>query len=246
MSRPARVRPAGWWFDVLLLAAFVALTVALADGRLLGLDRAVADWSAAHRPAPAHWVALGLNLLGQGTPLTLIAAGLAVLLGRRTGSVRPLLPVAAAFLVTGLTVKPLKLWTDRAAPSASVKEPHLPEADAVQLFHTPGTYGQSYPSGHVANAIVWYAVLALLLAALLRTLGRDVPHRWIIGLRVVPPLVVLGTTTYLSFHWLTDSVAGLLLGLLLYRLLYRVPWDDLPLPAPARRFDRPASLTSAP
>ncbi|NES31443.1 phosphatase PAP2 family protein [Micromonospora terminaliae] len=238
------VRPAGWWFDGLLLAALVGLTVALASGHLLGLDRAVADWADAHRPAAAYWVARLLNFLGQGTPLTLLAAGVGVVVGVRLRSVRPILPPVVAFLLTNLTIGPLKLWTDRAAPSASVKPPYLPEADTVRLFHTDGVYGMSYPSGHVANAIVWYGVLALLLPALLRTVRRTVPARLVTVVRVLPPLIVLATTTYLGWHWLTDSVAGLLLGLLLDRLLHRVPWDDLPLPGPLRHRDAP--FTSVP
>ena len=98
---------------------------------------------------------------------------------------------------------------------------------------------QSYPSGHVANAIVWYGVIALLLAPLARTFGRHLSARLVTVVRLVPPLVVLTTTTYLGWHWLTDSVAGLLLGLLLDRLLHRVPWDELPLPGRLRRWDRP-------
>jgi membrane-associated phospholipid phosphatase len=248
--RPQRrlrpVRPAGWWFDVLLLAGLVGLTAALAANQLLGGDRAVADWADAHRPATAYWTAVVFNYLGQGTPLTLIATALGALVAVRVRSVRPLLPPIAAFVLTYLTIGPLKLWTDRAAPSASVKEPYLPPADAVQLFHTDGQYGVSYPSGHVANSIVWYGVLALLLPALLRTLHRPVPDRLITVIRVVPPLVVLCTTTYLGWHWLTDSVAGLLLGLLLDRVLRRVPWDDVPLPGRLRSWDRPALFTSSP
>jgi len=34
---------------------------------------------------------------------------------------------------------------------------------------------------------------------------------------------------YLGYHWLFDTVAGVLLGLLLDRIIYRTPWDDLPL-----------------
>ncbi|MCP3783853.1 phosphatase PAP2 family protein [Micromonospora sp. A3M-1-15] len=244
MPRLRPVRPAGWWFDGLLLAALVGLTVALASGHLLGLDRAVADWADSHRPAAAFWVARVLNFLGQGTPLTLLAAGVGVVVGLRLRSVRPILPPVVAFLLTNLTIGPLKLSTDRAAPSASVKPPYLPEADTVRLFHTDGVYGMSYPSGHVANAIVWYGVLALLLPALLRTVGRTVPARLVTVVRVLPPLIVLSTTTYLGWHWLTDSVAGLLLGLLLDRLLHRAPWDDLPLPGPLRHRDRP--FTSMP
>ncbi|WP_374198088.1 phosphatase PAP2 family protein [Micromonospora sp. PLK6-60] len=235
------VRPAGWRWDLLLLAGLVALTVALATGHLFGLDRAVADWADTHRPTVARWTAMILNYLGQGTPLTLVAAGLGVLLALRLRSVRPVLPPVVAFALTYLTIGPLKVWTARPAPSASSKEPFLPPEQTLPLFQhdLPISYAQSYPSGHVANAIVWYGVLALLLAPLLRTFGRRMPPRLVTAVRVVPPLVVFCTTIYLGWHWLTDSVAGLALGLLLDRLLRRVPWDDLPLPGRLRDWDRP-------
>ncbi|MFD6757128.1 phosphatase PAP2 family protein [Micromonospora gifhornensis] len=239
--RLAPVRPAGWWFDALLLAALVGLTVALAAGWFFGIDRSVADWADAHRPTAARWVAIILNYLGQGTPLTLIAAGLSVLLAIRLRSVRPLFVPVAAFVLTLFTIGPLKVWTARPAPSASIKEPFLPPAQTLPLFQEdlPVRFAQSYPSGHVANAIVWYGVIALLLAPLLATLGRRLPRRVVLAIRIVPPAVVLCTTTYLGWHWLSDSVAGLMLGLLLDRILHRVPWDELPLPARLRSWDRP-------
>ncbi|MFI9641627.1 phosphatase PAP2 family protein [Micromonospora sp. NPDC051925] len=239
--RPRPVRPAGWWYDALLLTALVALTVALATDHLFGVDRAVADWADAHRPTAAYWIAWVLNLLGQGSPLTMLAAALGVLLAVRLRSVRPVLPPVVAFVFTLLTIGPLKVWTARPAPTASVKEPFLPPEQTLPLFQheLPVGYAQSYPSGHVANAIVWYGVLALLLAPLLRTVGRRMPRQLATAVRVVPPLVVLCTTTYLGWHWLTDSVAGLLLGLLLDRLLRRMPWDEVPLPGRLRNWDRP-------
>ncbi|PWU46099.1 PA-phosphatase [Micromonospora globispora] len=235
------VRPAGWWFDALLLATLVGLTVALTTGHLFGIDRSVADWAEAHRPTAARWTAMILNFLGQGSPLTLIATGLGVLVAWRLRSIRPVLPPVTAFVLTSLTIGPLKVWTARPAPSASVKEPFLPPEQTLPLFQhdLPVRFAQSYPSGHVANAIVWYGVLALLLAPLLRTSGRTVPDGLVTVVRVLPPLIVLSTTTYLGWHWLTDSVAGLLLGLLLDRLLHRVPWDNLPLPARLHNWDRP-------
>ena len=235
------VRPAGWWFDGLLLAALVGLTVALTTGHLFGIDRSAADWAEAHRPTAARWTAMILNFLGQGTPLTLIATGLGLLVAWRLRSVRPVLPPVTALVLTYLTIGPLKVWTARPAPSASVKEPFLPPEQTLPLFQhdLPVQFAQSYPSGHVANAIVWYGVLALLLAPLLRTFGRTVPDGLVTVVRVLPPLIVLSTTTYLGWHWLTDSVAGLLLGLLLDRLLHRMPWDDVPLPGRLRNWDRP-------
>jgi membrane-associated phospholipid phosphatase len=233
------VRPAGWWFDALLLAGFVAITVALAGARLLPLDAAVAD-AAARTPRPLYWAERALNLLGQGgsllTPLALL---LALALAFRVRSARPFLPVAAAFVVTFAVVGPLKIWTHRAAPSS-----HQPTRVLLFNQHLPrGEWALSYPSGHVVNSIVWYGTIALLLVALLRAHGRrpsPVLYPVVLG---VPPAILLVTTTGVGFHWLTDSVAGLLLGWLLYRLLARVPWDGLPLPRLPGGWDRPAGLT---
>lgn len=223
--RPA-VRPAGWWFDAVLLAGFAALTAALAAGLLLDLDDAVRLWCAAHRPRAGYWGARAVNLLGNGGPLTALCLLIAAVLGVRRRTLWPVLPVAAAFLLTGFTLLPLKLWTDRAAPNSD-----LP--DRVELFNTlpAGEYSMSYPSGHLVNTLVWYGVLTLLLAPWL----APVVARW---LRVGPPVLVFGSTVYLGFHWLTDSVAGLLLGLVLDRLIRRVPWADLPLPSWRRDVDQ--------
>ena len=71
----------------------------------------------------------------------------------------------------------------------------------------------SYPSGHTANTVVWYGVLVLLLAALLPAaarLGERSGAR--LALRLAPPAIVAVVTTYLGFHWITDTVAGLLAG----------------------------------
>jgi membrane-associated phospholipid phosphatase len=239
--RLRQARPAGWWFDALLLAGFVALTVTLAQGGALGLDLAVRDWVNAHGPGVAYPVVRALNFLGQGGQLlTPLAGVLAAAAALRTRSIRPLLVVAATFAITYLTIGPLKLWTDRAAPSSTL----APE-ESVRLFNTlpPGEYDLSYPSGHVANAVVWYATIALLLGALVA--GRLNPMvAW--AVRVGPPAILLFSTTYLNFHWLTDGVAALLLGLFLDRLLARVPWDDLPLPRWLGEWGRPAVFTRTP
>ncbi|WP_245736301.1 phosphatase PAP2 family protein [Micromonospora pattaloongensis] len=227
-TRRVRAVPfGGWWVDGVLVAAFVALTAALANGHVLGVDVAVATWVDAHRPPVAALIGRGLNFLGSGGTLTVICALLAIVLVVRRRSVRPIVPVVAAFLATGFAILPLKLWTDRAAPRSTVP-------DKVQIFnHLPAVeYAESYPSGHLVNTLVWYGVLALLLAPWLAPRAR----RW---LRIAPPVIVFGSTVYLNYHWLTDSIAGLLLGVVLDRLLARVPWDDVPLPPLPRGVHRP-------
>jgi membrane-associated phospholipid phosphatase len=237
------VRPRGWWFDLVLLAAGVALTVALAQGHLLTLDERVADWSTEHRPTALYVALRVLNYLGQGGQVLMpIALLLAALVAWRRQSVRPLLVFAGVFVLTYVTIGPLKIWLDRAAPAFA-------GPDRLVLFnpHAAGEFAMSYPSGHVANALAWYGVIAVLLNALLRALDRPpLPTRVYVVLRVLPPAIVFITTTWLAFHWITDSVAGLLLGLILTRLLARIPWDAIPLPRLPRGVDRPAGLDPEP
>ena len=190
----------------MLLAGFVALTLALAAGWFLGWDVAVAHWVDAHRPAVLDRLANAGNFLGQGGVLTVIAAlvGLGLAVWRR--SVWSVLPPVTAFVLTFVSLTVVKDLTRRPAPHSALPHP--------ERF---GLGGVSYPSGHLVNAIVWYGVLVLLLAPWLNPLARKV-------IRLVPPVVLSVTTVYLGFHWLTDTVAGILLGLLLDRVIRRIPW----------------------
>jgi membrane-associated phospholipid phosphatase len=127
--------------------------------------------------------------------------------------------IVAAALV-GMTVLPVKYLTERAAPSSA-----LPPEQGVPLFATlpPGEYDTSYPAGHVVNSVVWYGVVLLFVTALVRAreparAWRPAPWLWAVA-RVGPVVLILATTTYLSFHWLTDGLAGLCLGLLIERVL---------------------------
>ena len=228
------VRPAGWWFDLLMVALFALLTAALASGHLVKLDQDIANWIDGHQPAPLYWSARVLNYFGQGgqvlMPIAILSAGI---LAWRRRSVRPLLVFAAAFVLTYLTIGPLKVWGDRAAPG-------FDGPDKTMLFNpsASGLDALSYPSGHVANSLVWYGVIAALLAALL---GPGLTPQARLAIRLLPPVIVFCTTIYTNFHWLTDSIAGVLLGLVLTRLLARIPWDDVPLPR-LGGWERPAGL----
>jgi membrane-associated phospholipid phosphatase len=199
--------------DGLLVAGFAGLTAALVWWPpLLELDLRVRDWCDAHRPPPARIVGWVLDHLGQGGPVMTLTLLLAFGLAWRRRTVRPVIPAGLAPIVTTVSIVALKRWTSRGAP-------HL---GSVRLFS--GSSAVEYPSGHVNNGLVYYFVLAMLLAPHLPPAARWL-LRWLPG-----PLVFVGTT-YLAYHWLTDSIGGFLLGLLLVRLLARVPWQTLPLPA---------------
>ena len=221
-----------WWPDLLALAAFGALTVALSRGHLLDLDQRVAQWAFdQHGQRQVYWAARVLNYLGQGAQVLMpVVAILTVLLFRRTRSIRAALPFVVAFVLTMVTIGPAKIFFDRAAPK-------FPLDNRTVLFN-PDASGQlsvSYPSGHVANALVWYAVIAILLAAVL---GRTLTRPETVAVRLLPVVIVFITTVYTGFHWLTDSVAALLLGVVLARLVERIRWERVPL-GPLDRFAGP-------
>lgn len=211
------VRPPGWWFDAAAAVAFLAVTAALALAPVRELDLAIRDLADAHRPYAADIAAQWVNRLGSGGLLSVISLAVAVVLGWRRRSVWPVAPVAAAFILTGGVLFPLKLLFYRAAPHSP-----LPDDVEVGLFSQAG--GLSYPSGHAVNTVVWYGVLCLLLAPWLSARVRA----WV---RFAPPVLVTLAGTYLGYHWLSDMLAGLCLGVLVDRVIARTPWPALPSPS---------------
>ncbi len=209
ISAPPRqepqLRPAGWWVEALLLAGFIALTVALAHHSLLtSIDLALRDWSDTHRPPPLYWTARIVNFLGNGGPIMTATLLLSFLLAWRRRSLLPIFPPAAVAILSVIVIVPLKRLTDRPAPHYY---------GSVDAFSVSGQ--ESYPSGHLLNTIIWYGVLSLLLAPYLPPLARKL-------IRILPPVLVFISTIYLGFHWLTDDLAGLALGVVLYRTVVRL------------------------
>ncbi|MBC3762266.1 phosphatase PAP2 family protein [Quadrisphaera oryzae] len=74
--------------------------------------------------------------------------------------------------------------------------------------------GQSFPSGHAAQAAV---TAGLLVALLPRLTGRPLRRSTALLVVAVPCSVMTSVSLYLGFHWTTDLVAGTLVGLLAAR-----------------------------
>ena len=66
--------------------------------------------------------------------------------------------------------------------------------------------GASFPSGHATGAAAFYLAVAVVLA------GRSPRRRPLLTIAVLVPLAVAATRVLLGVHYLTDVVAGLVIG----------------------------------
>jgi hypothetical protein len=196
-----------WWVVAVAVALLAVVMVDLLDGGVVGhLDQRISDvvgrWRLAHSGAyPAVWLLTQLG--GRVTILVVLAVLVAYLAWRR----RTWLPAIRVLLGLGLltlSVYAFKSGIGRTAPSYP----------GSFFFHTDGA---SFPSGHVANAVLmwgvarWQAVEFGLPAPVQRA-------TWLLS--VVGPVVAGVAMVALDFHWVTDAVVGVAVGLLLLGVVH--------------------------
>jgi membrane-associated phospholipid phosphatase len=176
-----------------LLAGFLLVTLLyllpVTRPAVQALDDAVWRFAGDIRNTPTTLVADVLSWLGSGQvnwPLRVCAL---LLLAWRRHWLR-----AAAFTLAVVTsellIGVLKSWVDRPRPLGSLIE----------------TTGASFPSGHAIATAVTAVGLVLVLA-------RPGPSRWRWEVNAVLFTSVMALSrVYLRAHWLSDTVAGALLG----------------------------------
>ncbi len=207
-EHPAVVSPGRppWW--VLVLALVVAGLVTadlLSHGFLERLDlrvsEVVSDWELSDSAAyPAIWLVTQIG--GRGAIL-LVLTGLVGWLAWRRRTWVPLRRVLLALVVLTAAVYAAKYATGRTAPAY------------------PGSYffadGESYPSGHVANAVLMWGVARWLAVEY----GLP-PHvqRTFWWLAVAGPVATGVSMVALDFHWVTDAVVGGAVGVLLLGVVH--------------------------
>ncbi|MCA0146649.1 phosphatase PAP2 family protein [Blastococcus sp. LR1] len=196
-----------WWLAVLsLLVAGLITADLLADGRMLRLDlrvsEIVSDWGLRDSAAyPLVWV---VTQLGGRVTILVVLAGLVGYLAWRRGVWLPLLRLVLAVGVLTAGVYAMKHGTGRTAPAFP----------GSYFFHDDGA---SFPSGHVANAVVmwgvarWQAVRYGLPATVQRTFW------W---LSIVGPVATGVSMVSLDYHWVTDAVVGAAVGIVLLGVVH--------------------------
>ncbi|MGZ4622405.1 MAG: phosphatase PAP2 family protein [Blastococcus sp.] len=176
---------------LLLGAVVVGLLVVLPSTHpaVQAIDDAVWRWAVSVENRPTTAVAVGLSWLGSALVNWPLRAAALLLLAWRRHWLR-LAAFAGAVITSELLIGPVKAAVDRPRPADSLI----------------ATSGASFPSGHAIASAVTAVGLVLALAA-------PGPGRWRWEVRAVVFTAVMALSrVYLRAHWLSDTVAGALLG----------------------------------
>ncbi|MFC4333724.1 phosphatase PAP2 family protein [Salininema proteolyticum] len=227
--QPHMTRPKSWWPDLFLVMGLVLSTVLLMgpDSILAKWDMEIRVWSFDHKIEWLRELSIEVTSLGSGrfiAPIVLIPAVWAAL---RARSIRPLLMYVLCYIPLSLILASKHIFGRPLSQYVFPLQEHYPDGAPLFEYSDVGGGGiiegaTAYPSGHAANAIVWYALLVMLIGGLLK--------RWMVWtILVAPAVLVISTQTYAGRHWLFDAPAGIMMGLLIIRAARRVPWHTVPL-----------------
>ncbi|PWI41811.1 phosphatase PAP2 family protein [Streptomyces sp. ICBB 8177] len=189
------------------LVAYAAIVVAvLASTPLVSLDWQVMLFRPYKQWPQYHAFLDYFVVLGQRGPTAVMVAAW---LGWRTWkqrSLRPLLILGTSLLLLNVTVGSVKYGLGRLGPH------YATTIGSAELFRG----GDIFPSGHTANAVVTWGVLAYLATTpLARRVGSVVSAMLAMGVGM--------TTIYLGTHWVSDVLSGWCAGLL---VLLALPWFE--------------------
>ncbi|MFC8229499.1 phosphatase PAP2 family protein [Streptomyces sp. NPDC057287] len=189
------------------LAFYLAIVVAvLVSSWLVALDwkvmlfRPYQQWPGLHAFLDYYVV------LGQRGPTAVMVASWLGWRSWRQHTLRPLLTLGTSLLLLNVTVGAVKLGLGRLGPH------YATEIGSAELF----AGGDIFPSGHTANAVVTWGILAYL-----ATTPRA--RRYLSAVSAFVSLGVGLTTVYIGTHWLSDVVLGWAAGLL---ILLALPWFE--------------------
>lgn len=202
---PLRAVGASWRVSVFaaLLLIYVILTLGVIwYSPLITMDKVVWQWNLrGHYPSVFPWLNTYV-MLGQRAPATMAALPWFIWISWRYRTARPLLLLGTALVVLNLSVGVVKLATGRRGP----RQTHN--------VHDIFAGGDIFPSGHTANTVVLYGVIAMV-AVMLRLRW----HRLVCVAAAFLAVSVGLSTVYLDTHWLTDVIGGWFAGVLVLLVL---------------------------
>ncbi|UUN26056.1 phosphatase PAP2 family protein [Streptomyces sp. FIT100] len=187
------------FYAAIVVAVLISSWLVLLDWKVM-LFRPYQQWPDLHAFLDYYVV------LGQRGPTAVMVAAWLGWRSWRQHTLRPLLALGAALLLLNATVGSVKLGLGRLGPH------YATQIGSPELF----AGGDIFPSGHTANAVVTWGILAYL-----ATTPRA--RRYLSALSAVVALGVGLTTVYIGTHWLSDVLLGWAAGLL---VLLALPWCE--------------------
>lgn len=145
-------------------------------------------------------------VLGQRGPTAVMVSAWLGWRSWRQHTLRPLLALGVSLLLLNITVGAAKIGMGRLGPH------YATSIGSNEMW----LGGDIFPSGHTANAVVTWGILAYLAST-------PRARRWLSALSAVTSLGVGLSTVYLGTHWLSDVLLGWAAGLL---ILLALPWFE--------------------
>ena len=195
----------GWHEAGLLVAAYIAMTavfalvgwVAFGDHRhwwLVDLDERISRWFVNQRTDPLNTATLIGSWLSETVTKIAVTAIVVLILLRWLHRWYEALVVAVTLILEAMVFITTTFIVGRSRPPV----PHLDGSPV----------GSSFPSGHVAAAVC-YAAIAVVV-------GSNCARRWVVAtlwtLAIVVPVIVGLSRMYRGMHFMSDVVAGMILG----------------------------------
>jgi undecaprenyl-diphosphatase len=196
VHRRQSVQLVGGWtvLTVVWIGLGKLVTGPLAHSWIVRTDERVANWMVAHRTPTLNRLTGWGSLLAETTTKVVVTAVLAVVLLRVWRRwfepmvlVLSLVIEAAAFIVVTTVV--------------GRHRPDVPRLDGSPV-------GSSFPSGHTAAAAAYVAIAAVVFWHTRKLWARFL----VVAVTALVPVIVAASRMYRGMHFLTDTVAGALLG----------------------------------
>jgi membrane-associated phospholipid phosphatase len=179
----------GIWFSIGWL-----LTHPLKDSSIVHADQSIAEWFVEQRTPRLNSLSLVGSMLSETVVkivVTAIVAGAMLIVWKRW--LEPLL-VVVALILEAMCFITITMLVGR------------PRPDVPRLDTSP--VGSSYPSGHVAAAVAYAAIVVVIF--------WHTRRRWIravaVAFAVIVPVCVALARLYRGMHFFTDVIFGALLG----------------------------------
>ncbi|MEV6430619.1 phosphatase PAP2 family protein [Nocardia sp. NPDC051463] len=178
-----------------LLIAFAIFAIQVSDnGWLTGADAPTRNWFIAHRTPWMDTTARVITTLGSPGAAMALAALFGAWLSWRARSALPIIVIVATGAAASATSTTLKLMVGRVRPPIETQ----------QVITTD----YSFPSGHATSTS---ALVGITVAILM--IGRSRQFRALSSAAAALLItLVAASRLYLGVHWLTDVIAGALLG----------------------------------